>query len=109
MKTQTKAVRRQIIKVACRAALLTAGTAQALSWQDILDARGYVIIVPFEHDRVDIGVPIGWTVTGFEALPPGSLVPIMQTTYADFLEQAKMYPGEFWCGEKDRYYRCIAE
>jgi hypothetical protein len=91
------------------------GVGRSCTWQDILNARGYVIIVPTsraEQEQIEIAVPIPFTVTsgGLGNLAPGLLLPIMETTFADFLEQAKMYPDTaIWCGETDRYYRCIAE
>lgn len=89
----------------------------SLTWQDILDARGYVIIVPTsqeEQERIRIGAPIPFIVVSGNMgnLEPGSLVPIIETTYADFLVQANMYThgkDSLWCGETDRYYRCVAE
>ena len=85
----------------------------ARTWQDILDARGYVIIVPtYPEQQVEIGLPVAFTVTSGRMgnLQANLLVPIMETTFADFLEQAKMYPDpDIWCGETDRYYRCVAE
>lgn len=87
---------------------------KARTWQDILDARGYVIIVATDSSqRIEIGIPIPFAATSSFLggdLPPGSIVPIMKTTFADFLEQANMYPGcQIWCGELDRYFRCVAE
>ena len=64
---------------------------RSCTWQDILNTRGYVIIVPTCRDeRVEIGVPITFTVTSGNLgdLAPGLLLPIMETTFADFLEQA---------------------
>lgn len=84
------------------------------SWQEILDARGYIVIVPIPgHPQpITIGKPLSWTVTSseFKSVKPGSLVPIAETDFADFLEQVKLYRDKaIWCGEKDRYYRCVAE
>lgn len=82
------------------------------SWQEILDVRGYIIIVSIPGRQVAIGEPLSWTVesTEFKNLRPGSVVPIAETDFADFLEQVTLYRNKaIWCGAKDHYYRCVAE
>ena len=82
-------------------------------WQEILDIRGYIIVVPSApHHHVTIGTPLSWTVESgeFQNLPPGSVVPIKETDFADFLQQVKLYRQKIiWCDENDHYYRCVAE
>jgi hypothetical protein len=83
------------------------------SWQEILDARGYIIVVPCQLDHhVELNVPLSWVVSSneFHDLPAGSVVPIKETTFADFLGQRKLYRNKtIWCGKKDHYYRCVGE